>query len=62
MSSSRSKTAGVVLLAGILVWLAAQTVEAADLKKETAAAFDHYIGASEGRIKSELHNGSFLFY
>jgi hypothetical protein len=47
-----SKTAGVVLLTGTLVSLAAQPVEAAELKKETAAAFDRYIGASEGRIKS----------
>ena len=38
-----------------------QPVEAAELKKETAAAFDRYIGASEERIKSELHNGPFLF-
>jgi hypothetical protein len=30
-------------------------------ERETAAAFDHYIGASEGRIKSELHNGPSLF-
>ena len=56
-----SKTAGVVLLFGMFVCLAAQPVEAAELKKETAAAFDRYIGASEGRIKSELHNGPFLF-
>ena len=56
-----SKTARVVLLSGILVCLAAQSVEAAELKKETAAAFEHYIGASEKRIKSELHNGPFLF-
>jgi len=56
-----SKTAGIVLLTGILVSLAAHPVEAAELKKETATAFDRYIGASKGRIKSELHNGPFLF-
>jgi hypothetical protein len=56
-----SKTAGVALLTGILVSFAAHPVEAAELKKETAAAFDRYIGASEGRIKSELQNGLFLF-
>ena len=56
-----SNTAWVVLLSEMLVCLAAQPVEAAELKKETAAAFDRYIGASEGRIKSELHNGLFLF-
>ena len=61
MNRSSSKTTGVVLLFGMLVCLAAQPVEAAELKKETAAAFDRYIGASEGRIKSELHNGPFLF-
>jgi hypothetical protein len=50
-----------VLLYGILVCLAAQPVEAAELRKETAAPFEHYVGASEKRIKSELHNGPFLF-
>ena len=50
-----------MLLCGILVCLAAQPVEAAELKKETAAAFEHYVGASEKRIKSELLNGPFLF-
>jgi hypothetical protein len=61
MNRSSSKTARVVLLSGMLVCLAAQPAEAAELKRETAAAFDHNIGASEGRIKSELHNGPFLF-
>jgi len=45
----------------MLVCLAAHPVEAAELKKETVAAFDRYVGASEGRIKSELHDGPFLF-
>jgi hypothetical protein len=56
-----SKTAGAVLLSGMLVCLAPRPVEAAELKKETTAAFDRYISASEGRIESELHNGLFLF-
>jgi hypothetical protein len=56
-----SNTAWVVLLSELLVCLAAPPVEAAELKKETAAAFDRYIGASEGRIKSELDAGLFLF-
>ena len=56
-----SKRAGVVLLSGMLVCLAARPVDAAELKKETAAAFEHYIGASEAQIRSELHNGLFLF-
>ena len=50
-----------VLLSVMLVWLVAQPVHSAELKKETAAAFDHYIALSEKRIKSELENGSFLF-
>lgn len=50
-----------MFLCGILVCLAAPPVEAAELKKETAAAFEHYVGASEKRIRSELHNGPFLF-
>ncbi len=56
-----SKTAGVVLLSGMLICLAAVPVEAAELKKETAAAFDRYIGVSEKRIHSEARNGPFLF-
>ncbi|MBZ5722268.1 MAG: hypothetical protein LAO03_18000 [Acidobacteriia bacterium] len=58
---SDSKTAGLVLLSVMLGCLAAQPVESAELKKETAAGFDRYIGASENRIKSELQNGPFLF-
>jgi hypothetical protein len=61
MNRSSSKAAVVVLLFGILVCLAAQPVDAAELKKETAAAFEHYVGVSEKRIESELHNGPFLF-
>jgi len=45
----------------MLVCLGAQPVEAAELEKQTAASFDRYIGASEGRIKSELQDGTFLF-
>ena len=55
------KTTGAVLLSGMLVCLAVQTAKAAQLKKETSAAFDRYISASEGRIHSELHGGPFLF-
>ena len=50
-----------MLLFGIIVCLAAQPLEAAELKKETTAAFERYIGASEKRIESELYNGPFLF-
>ena len=45
----------------MLVGLAAQAVEAAKLKKATAAAFDLYIGASEKRMQAELQEGPFLF-
>ncbi len=31
------------------------------MKKETAAAFEHYVGASEKRIKAEVYSGPFLF-
>jgi hypothetical protein len=61
MNRSSAKTARVVLLSGMLVCLAAQPAKAAELKAETAAAFERYVGASEARIKSELHNGVFLF-
>ena len=61
MNRSSSKMALVVVLYGILVCLAAKQIEAAELKRETSAAFEHYVGASEQRIKSELHNGPFLF-
>jgi len=37
----------------MLVCLAVQTAEAAELKKETSAVFDRYIGASDGRIETE---------
>ena len=50
-----------VLLSMMLVWLVAQPVHSAELKKETAIAFDHYIALSEKRIKSELENGAFVF-
>jgi hypothetical protein len=50
-----------VLISGIFVCLAGQPVEAVELKKETAAAYERYIGASDKRIKSELQNGPFLF-
>lgn len=50
-----------MLLSGILSCLAERPVEAAELRKEAAAAFEHYVGASEKRIKSELHIRPFLF-
>lgn len=49
-----------MLLSGLLVCLA-EPVEAAELKKDTAAAFEHYARVSERRIKLELYNGPFLF-
>lgn len=41
--------------------LAVPHVESAELKKETVAAFDRYISASEARMRAEFHNGPFLF-
>jgi hypothetical protein len=45
----------------MLVCLLVQTAEAVELKKETRAAFDSYIGASEERMQAELQHGPFLF-
>ena len=58
---SISKSARPVLLCGVLVCLVAQTLQAAELKKQTTRAFDIYIAASEGRMQAELQNGPFLF-
>ncbi|MHB1794466.1 MAG: SRPBCC family protein [Acidobacteriaceae bacterium] len=49
-----------MLLCGLLVCLVAQALQAAELKKQTAAAFDRYIAASEKRMQAELKNGPFL--
>ncbi len=56
-----SNTAWLLLVAAVLVCFAAQSVEAVQLKKETAAAFDRYVEVSERRIGSELRDGTFLF-
>jgi hypothetical protein len=61
MNRPRANAGWAALFFWCLVCLAGPPVEAMELKKETAAAFDHYIRASEGRIHSELHNGPFLF-
>jgi hypothetical protein len=61
MDRSGSKAAEIVLLCGMLLCLMAQTAKAMELRKETVAAFEHYLGVSERRIESELHNGPFLF-
>ncbi len=47
-----------------LLWfacVASVPAHSAELKKDTAAAFDRYIVASEKRIKGELDQGTFLF-
>lgn len=61
MTRSSSNAGRAVLLSCWVVCVVAPLVKAAELKKQTAAAFDHYISASEGRINSELHDGPFLF-
>ena len=60
MSRCRSRTAGRALV-GLALCLAALPMQAAQLKKETAAAWDRYLAASEKRIAAELQNGPFLF-
>ena len=45
----------------MMVCLVAQTVRAAELKKQTAKAFDSYIAASEARMQAEFQNGPFLY-
>lgn len=67
MSGERSRNRSIfkrarsIVLCGALVGLVVQTAEAAELKKETTADFNRYIGASEERMKAELQNGPFLF-
>lgn len=50
----------IVLFSAILLCFHALPAEAAELKKETAAAFDRYVAVSEERINTELQNGPFL--
>jgi hypothetical protein len=45
----------------MLVCVVTQTLHAAELKKQTAMAFDSYVAASEARIRAELQNGPFLY-
>jgi hypothetical protein len=54
---NRSSTAVFVFL----LCLAALPAPAVELKKETAAAFDRYLAATDRRINAELRDGPFLF-
>jgi hypothetical protein len=54
-------TTRAVLSSAMVVCVFLQTPAAAELKKETAAAFDRYLCASEQRMRGELHDGSFLY-
>jgi hypothetical protein len=47
-----------LLLAGVLC----PSVSAAELKQKTAAAFDHYVAATEARFASELRPGGTFLY
>jgi hypothetical protein len=47
-------------LTGLLL-LVPSVSAAADLKPDTIAAFDQYIAATEARLDSKLHKGSFLW-
>lgn len=51
----------IALITILVAYSAAIPAHSAELKKETAAAFDRYIGASEKRMKSELDRGTLLF-
>lgn len=57
----RSKAYALLFLCLFVACVAAQTAQCAELQKETAVAFERYIGASENRINTELKNGTFLF-
>lgn len=54
-------TTRLLLLCAILVSLATQTAAAAELHKNTAAAFDRYVDVSKERMDAELQNGPFLY-
>ncbi len=56
-----SKIARSVAFCGMLACLFVQSAEAVKLKKETRAAFDRYIEASEEHMQTELREGPFLF-
>jgi len=45
----------------VLGCLAVPRIESAELKKETADAFERYIRATEARTRAQLQNGPFLF-
>lgn len=49
-------------LAFIYLFCLSLTSTAAELKKETIAAFDKYVAATETRINSELHPGGTFLY
>ena len=51
-------TQRVLLLSAILVALPAHSAE---LKKETSAAFDHYMAATDARVTKEMKDGPFLY-
>ncbi len=63
MPSNRSwrKSPSAVLFAIVLTCFLTPAAHSAELKKETAAAFDRYIAASERRMKAEIDQGTFLF-
>jgi len=46
---------------GALLLIASARVEAADLRKETVAAFDHYVADVEARLERRWHGDGFLW-
>lgn len=59
MARSRPKGAAVVM-AWMVASLAAPAAQAADLKAETAAAFDRYVQVTEAQMDGDLRHGDFL--
>lgn len=60
MNATRLSTSWMVVLVGFL-GLAGGSAQAAQLRKETAAAWDGYLAATERRTAAELRDGPFLF-
>lgn len=59
--SMQERAAGTSILVLLLAsGAAAPCAQAAQLKKETAAAYERYLAASEKRIHGEMENGPFL--
>jgi hypothetical protein len=61
MSTTSSDLRVRLTVTYLLLLVAGPCARCADLKKETSAAFDRYVAASERRMQAELKRGTFLF-